>query len=101
MVILALLMGGRLYGFVGAFIALPLAAIARETAVYLRRHLELEPWIPMVSAGGALIGIRSRVVEDRVGHRQTQTARSARPPAANTTTSQESRPTLEADATNP
>lgn len=40
-------MGGRLYGFVGAFIALPLAAIARETAVYLRRHLELGrgyPW---------------------------------------------------------
>lgn len=44
LVILALLMGGQLYGIVGAFIALPLAAILRETAVYLRRHLVLEPW---------------------------------------------------------
>jgi hypothetical protein len=29
---------------VGALIALPLAAIARETTMYLRRHLVLEPW---------------------------------------------------------
>ena len=44
LVIFALLMGGQLYGFVGAFIALPLAAIVRETAIYFRRHLVLEPW---------------------------------------------------------
>jgi hypothetical protein len=44
LVIFALLLGGRLYGFLGAFIALPIAAIVRETAVYLRRHVRLEPW---------------------------------------------------------
>jgi hypothetical protein len=44
LVIFALLLGGRLYGFLGAFIALPIAAIVRETAVYLRRHVRIEPW---------------------------------------------------------
>jgi predicted PurR-regulated permease PerM len=44
LVILALLLGGQLYGFIGAFIALPLAAILRETVVYLRRHLVFERW---------------------------------------------------------
>jgi light-regulated signal transduction histidine kinase (bacteriophytochrome) len=29
---------------VGALLALPIAAIVRETVVYLRRHLVLEPW---------------------------------------------------------
>jgi hypothetical protein len=28
----------------GALISLPLAAVARETTDYLRRHLVLEPW---------------------------------------------------------
>ena len=41
LVIFALLMGGQIAGFVGAFIALPIAAILRETIVYLRRHLAL------------------------------------------------------------
>jgi predicted PurR-regulated permease PerM len=44
LVIFALLIGGRLYGFAGAFLALPLAAVVRETVVYLREHLVLEPW---------------------------------------------------------
>lgn len=44
LVIFALLLGGHLHGIAGALVALPLAAIARETAVYLRRHLVLEPW---------------------------------------------------------
>jgi predicted PurR-regulated permease PerM len=44
LVIFALLLGGQIYGFIGAFIALPIAAILRETVVYLRRHLVLEPW---------------------------------------------------------
>ena len=43
-VILVLLLGGHLEGIVGAIVALPIAAIARETALYLRRHLLLEPW---------------------------------------------------------
>ena len=44
LVIFALLMGGRLYGFLGAFLALPLAAVVRETVVYAREHMVLEPW---------------------------------------------------------
>jgi putative heme transporter len=44
LVIFALLMGGRLYGIAGAFLALPLAAVVRETVVYAREHLVLEPW---------------------------------------------------------
>jgi predicted PurR-regulated permease PerM len=44
LVIFALLVGAQLYGIIGAFVSLPLAAVARETAVYLRRHLVLEPW---------------------------------------------------------
>jgi predicted PurR-regulated permease PerM len=44
LVIFALLMGGEIYGIVGALLALPIAAILRETVVYLRRHLVLEPW---------------------------------------------------------
>ena len=43
-VIFALLFGGKVYGVIGALVALPLAAIVRETVVYLRRHLVLEPW---------------------------------------------------------
>ena len=44
LVIFALLVGGQLYGIVGALVALPLAAVARETVVYLRHHLIFEPW---------------------------------------------------------
>jgi predicted PurR-regulated permease PerM len=44
LVIFALLAGAEIYGVVGALIALPIAAIARETADYLQRHLVLEPW---------------------------------------------------------
>src|SRR5215208_4082776 len=44
LVIFALLIGGRLYGIAGSFLALPLAAVVRESVVYLREHLVLEPW---------------------------------------------------------
>jgi predicted PurR-regulated permease PerM len=44
LVIFALLFGYELYGIVGSLVALPVAAIVRETVVYLRRHLVLEPW---------------------------------------------------------
>ena len=54
LVIFALLIGGRLYGFAGAFLALPLAAVVRETFVYFREHLVLEPWgTPSAAALGA------------------------------------------------
>jgi predicted PurR-regulated permease PerM len=51
LVIFALLLGGQLYGFIGAFISLPIAAIIRETVVYLRRHTVLEPWGTPAFAG--------------------------------------------------
>jgi len=44
LIILSLLIGYQLYGIVGALVALPLAAMVRQTIVYLRRHLVLEPW---------------------------------------------------------
>jgi predicted PurR-regulated permease PerM len=44
LVIFALLLGGELYGIIGALLALPTAAVLRETVVYLREHLVLEPW---------------------------------------------------------
>ena len=44
LVIFALLLGGQIAGFIGAFIALPIAAILRETIVYLRRHLRFQRW---------------------------------------------------------
>ncbi|HWT23877.1 MAG TPA: AI-2E family transporter, partial [Solirubrobacteraceae bacterium] len=58
-VIAALLIGGRLYGFAGAFIALPIAAVLRETVVYFRRHLVLEPWgtPPAAALAGAGSGV--------------------------------------------
>jgi predicted PurR-regulated permease PerM len=44
LIILSLLLGFELYGIVGSLIALPIAAVIRETVVYLRRHTVLEPW---------------------------------------------------------
>jgi predicted PurR-regulated permease PerM len=44
LVIFALLLGGQLGGFVGAFIALPIAAIVRESVVYMHRHLKFQRW---------------------------------------------------------
>ncbi len=44
LVIFALLLGLQLHGIVGALIALPILSMLRETAVYLSRHLTLEPW---------------------------------------------------------
>jgi predicted PurR-regulated permease PerM len=44
LVIFALLFGSELFGIPGALIALPVAAVVRETVVYLQRHLVLEPW---------------------------------------------------------
>src|SRR3954454_20422773 len=44
LVIFALLMGGQLAGLLGAFIALPIASIVRETVVYLYSHLRFQRW---------------------------------------------------------
>lgn len=43
-VIFGLLIGGHLYGLIGVLVALPIIAVARETVIYLRRHLTFEPW---------------------------------------------------------
>jgi hypothetical protein len=50
LVIVALLFGDAIYGIVGALMALPVAAVIRETMIYLRRHVVLEPWRPGAAA---------------------------------------------------
>jgi putative heme transporter len=51
LVIFALLLGGQMFGIVGAFIALPIAAMVRESVVYFRRHLVFERWdLPAAAA---------------------------------------------------
>jgi hypothetical protein len=44
LVIFALLLGGQVYGLIGAFIALPLAAIVRESVDYFRFNFAFERW---------------------------------------------------------
>ena len=60
LVIFALLFGAELFGIVGALVALPVAAVVRETVVYLRQHLVLEPWGTMTP----LEIVEARVVAD-------------------------------------
>src|SRR5512132_758367 len=57
LVIFALLFGAELFGIIGALIALPVAAVVRETVVYLREHLVLEPWGTMTPL--EIMGARS------------------------------------------
>ncbi|HWF55118.1 MAG TPA: AI-2E family transporter [Solirubrobacteraceae bacterium] len=52
LIILALLIGYKLYGIAGSLIALPSAAVMRATVVYLRHHLVLESW-----SGGGGVGV--------------------------------------------
>ena len=55
LIILGLLIGYQLYGIVGALLALPVAAVIRQTVIYLRRHLVLERWpveAPSAAANG-------------------------------------------------
>jgi predicted PurR-regulated permease PerM len=58
LIILSLLIGYQLYGVAGALVALPLAAMARQTVVYLRRHLVLEPWTLGARGGRVLPQLR-------------------------------------------
>jgi predicted PurR-regulated permease PerM len=44
LVIFGLLIGNQIWGVIGALVALPILSVLRESAVYLGRHLELEPW---------------------------------------------------------
>jgi predicted PurR-regulated permease PerM len=45
-IILSLLIGDALYGIIGALVALPVAAVIRQTIVYLRDHTMFESWGP-------------------------------------------------------
>jgi predicted PurR-regulated permease PerM len=60
-IILALLIGFKLYGVVGALVALPVIAVIRQTVVYLQRHLVLEPW----GTRGVGLGLLSGPEPDR------------------------------------
>lgn len=44
LVMFALLLGLQARGVIGALVALPILSILRETVLYLRRHVALEPW---------------------------------------------------------
>jgi predicted PurR-regulated permease PerM len=44
LIIIALLVGDKLYGIAGALVALPVIAVLRVTIIYLHRHTVLEPW---------------------------------------------------------
>jgi predicted PurR-regulated permease PerM len=56
LIILALLIGYQLYGVAGALVALPIATVVRQTVLYLRRHLVLEPWGTVPADGILPIG---------------------------------------------
>jgi predicted PurR-regulated permease PerM len=62
-IILALLIGYQLYGIVGALVALPVIAVIRQTVLYLRRHLALEPW----GTRGVGLGLLSRGADPEPG----------------------------------
>jgi predicted PurR-regulated permease PerM len=57
LVIFALLLGLQLYGIIGALVALPILSVLRETAIYLHRHLKLEPWESSSPPGGSSGGL--------------------------------------------
>jgi predicted PurR-regulated permease PerM len=63
LIIVALLIGYQLYGIVGALVSLPVIAVIRQTTLYLRRHLEFEPWA-VAGAGGSGIGLLGDPVPD-------------------------------------
>jgi predicted PurR-regulated permease PerM len=44
LVIFALLLGGQVYGFIGALVALPIAAVVRESFDYFRENFAFQRW---------------------------------------------------------
>jgi predicted PurR-regulated permease PerM len=57
LIILALLIGYQLYGIAGALVALPVIAVIRQTVLYLRRHVVLEPWGVQAGPGAGLLPV--------------------------------------------
>ncbi len=49
-IIVSLLIGDALYGIIGSLVALPVAAVIRQTVVYLRDHTVFESWGPPTPA---------------------------------------------------
>ncbi len=45
-IIVSLLIGDALYGIIGSLVALPVAAVIRQTILYLRDHTIFESWGP-------------------------------------------------------
>jgi predicted PurR-regulated permease PerM len=64
LIILALLIGDRLYGIAGSLVALPVAAVLRQTIVYLKQHLVLEPWVVRMPGTSLGLGVMS-ITPDR------------------------------------
>jgi predicted PurR-regulated permease PerM len=64
LIILALLIGDQLYGIAGALVALPVIAVLRQTVLYLRRHLVLEPWNLAADPGAGLMTVGSQRCPD-------------------------------------
>jgi len=54
LVIFSLLVGGEIYGIVGALVSLPIAAIARETYDYLSERVVFAPWSDATPDPGAI-----------------------------------------------
>jgi predicted PurR-regulated permease PerM len=52
-IIISLLIGDALYGIVGSLVALPVAAVIRQTILYLRDHTIFESWGPPHLAAAA------------------------------------------------
>ena len=76
LIILSLLIGFQIYGVAGALLALPVAAVIRETVLYLRRHLVLEPW----STAGPGVGLDTRAAPPQPGP-EREPARGSEPEA--------------------
>ena len=63
LIILALLIGYQLYGIGGSLVALPVIAVLRQTVLYLRRHLVLEPWGVLGPGAGVMTATAGRCPE--------------------------------------
>jgi predicted PurR-regulated permease PerM len=67
LIIVSLLIGDQLYGIAGALVSLPVIAVIRQTVLYLRRHMVLEPWPRIVGAdpGIGLLSVPGETEPDR------------------------------------
>jgi predicted PurR-regulated permease PerM len=59
-IIVSLLIGDALYGIIGSLVALPVAAVIRQTVLYLRDHTVFESWgLPNVPAVATSAGLEA------------------------------------------